>query len=176
VLTGILCGALAGFAIAFFYPTFLSHYVDRRAIYFSDATLAQLGQIAQFLTQHKIAIAQQGAISGAVLLLLLSRFRHRSAYKIGVAIAGAIASYGATFILGAFAFVLLGAQDVAWGLTLLLVMLLHLWLTTLSLFRAVEECCTATGTSFCAADLTDAKLDDTRNADFSKAIGYSPKI
>ncbi len=147
VITATLCGALLGFASIFFYTSLVD----------------------------KVKWSQQSAIAGAILLFLLSRFRRRVWFKIMVGLAGAIASYGATFFWGAIAGAFLNTQEWLPGIGGAIVTVLFLCLTTLSLFRVIDECQTLVGTSFRGANLTGAKFDTKKihNTDFSDAIGYS---
>lgn len=176
MVTGVLCGALIGFAIAFFYPTMLRDYVPRKALYSSDPGLEQLAAIAKVLEAHRVTLAQQSAIAGGILLLLLSRFRRRSEFKIAIALAGTIVSYGATFLMGTIASTFLSVQEFGVGILFILVTLIYLGLTTTSLFRAIDECRSTIGTSFKGANLTEAQFAGAslHNTDFSKAIGDFP--
>jgi uncharacterized protein YjbI with pentapeptide repeats len=145
IITATLCGALLGFAAIFFH----SGLAD------------------------KVKWSPLGAIAGAVLLFLLSYFRRRAWFKIMVKIAGAIASYGATFFWGTIAGSFLSVQEWLPGILFVLVTVAFLGLTTFSLFCAIGECRTLVGTSFRRADLRNAKFDAKKfpNTDFCDTIG-----
>lgn len=174
VMTGILCGALVGFAVGFFYPGWLQYLTESWLQQNSMPLLSQLRDFLASIAAKKSSIGAQSAIVGGVLLLLLSRYRRRSSYKIVVSIAGCIVSYASTFLWAAIAGSFFTAQNLLLGILLTIVTVIFLGFTTVSFFRIGKELNAAAGTSFRGADLSYAKFDyaDLRNTDFSNTIGY----
>lgn len=125
-------------------------------------------------TNNSPQAAIVGAVAGGVVLLAAS-LRWRGRWQIAISTAGTLMAYGATFLIWTHAIALLSVQRFAEGTALGLLSLLYLWLTLVSLTVVVRDARRAIGTSFRAADLTDAQFDgaDLRNTDFSDTIGQS---
>lgn len=176
VLTGILSGAIVGFAIGYFYPNLILHLLNVVHNHQLPSSLKSLENALSFLANQQRMVSAQGAIVIGVVMLLLGRFQHKTSYKIVVSIAGCITIYGATFLWGSIAGAYLSTSNVLFIVLFSLLTLIFLALTTLCFFRIGYELQHAIGTSFYKADLTHAKFKyaDLRNTDFSKTIGYFP--
>jgi uncharacterized protein YjbI with pentapeptide repeats len=174
VVTAILCGALIGFAVGFFYPSGLQYLLTPWLQQNPMSMLSQLNDLLGSAVARKSNIGAQGAIVGAILTLFFSRYRRRSSYKIIVSITSCIVSYAATFLWAAIAGAYFTASNGLLGILFAIVALVYLRFTTLSFFRIGKELTVAAGTSFRGADLSYAKFDyaDLRNTDFSNTIGY----
>ncbi len=174
IATATLCGALMGFTIAFFYGLALRDYLTIYELHRPNTIPLELYDAAGRFAAQRSRLAQRGIVIGAIALLLLTRFRHTPAFKVAIAIAGTIVSYGAAFFWGTTAGAFLSTHEFGFGVLLSLVTVFYLGCTTLSLRSIVYQWKNVTGTSFRAADLTNAtfKNTDLRHTDFSKAIGY----
>jgi hypothetical protein len=175
VLAGILSGAIAGFAIGYFYPSFFYHLLmltDQEV----PSIINAMKDMLEFLAKQQQRFSGQTAIAGAILMLLLSRFHYKSSFKISVCVAGCIASYGATFLWGSIAGAYLSHSNPLFAILFSLLTLLFLAITTISFFRIGYELEHAIGTSFRGADLTHAAFNfaDLKNTDFSNTTGYFP--
>jgi uncharacterized protein YjbI with pentapeptide repeats len=108
-------------------------------------------------------------------MLFLSRFRHRTSFKVGVSLLGAIVSYVATFFWSTIANALFGNSNLTFGIIFTVIALIYLGLTFVCLNWIVYELQHAIGTSFRGAELTHARFGyaDLRNTDFSKSIGFN---
>lgn len=174
ITTAILWGALVGFTVAFFYGLALRDYLTIYELHHPNTIAPELYDVARRLAGQRTKLAQRGILIGAIALLLLTRFRHTPAFKLAIAIAGTVVSYGAAFFWGTTAGAFLSTSELGFGVLLSLVTLFYLGCTTLSLRSIVYQWRNATGTSFREADLTNAtfKNADLRHTDFSKAVGY----
>jgi uncharacterized protein YjbI with pentapeptide repeats len=181
IVTATLCGALVGFTIGYFYGLALRDTLSIYVLHHPDtlppALFDTLSAIARRLAGQRNMLSKRGIVVGAIVLLLLSRFRHTTAFRVAVALAGTLMSYGAAFFWGTIAGAFLSTHEFGLGVVFSLVTVFYLWCTTTSLFLIVQEWKAAVGTSFRGADLTDATFEnaDVRHTDFSKAIGYFPQ-
>lgn len=175
IATGALVGTILAFGVAFFYPGLLSFLLFPPNKWYPESR-EWLNQILAYLHERNTPIAIASAPIGAGIMLVLSRFRRRTSFKIGVSILGTIASYVATFFWSTIANAFFGNQDLIFGIVFSIVAIVYLMLTLISLNRIVYELQHAIGTSFRGAELTHTRFEyaDLRNTDFSKAIGFSP--
>ena len=174
IVTSVLVAAILAFGIGFFYPGLLSYRMFPPNQFIPES-LEWIHQVLSFLEERNTTIASCSAVFGIGIMLLLSKLRHRTSFKISVSVLGAIANYVATFFWSTIANAFLGNQNTVFGITFSIVAITYLILTLLSLNRIVYELQSAIGTSFRGAELTHAKFEyaDLQNTDFSKAIGFS---
>jgi hypothetical protein len=128
-------------------------------------------QVGSAANNHPSA-AIAGAIGGALLGFSLSFWLKRTSVAIGLAAAGTVVTYGATFFIGTTALSFLSVQRFQWGILLSLPTVLYLWLTWRSLRFISWQIRTAIGTSFRGADLTNANFAavDLRQTDLTQTI------
>ena len=175
IATGVLAGAILGFGVGFFYPGLLLYQMFPENTFVPES-LESLQQNLSLLKDQNTTIAALTAVLGIGIMLLLSRFRRRTSFKVGVSILGAIASYIATFFWSTIASAFFGNQSFVIGVAFSIVAVIYLILTLISIHRIIGELQNAIGTSFRGAELTHTRFDhaDLQNTDFSKAIGFSP--
>ncbi|MBW4441025.1 MAG: pentapeptide repeat-containing protein [Plectolyngbya sp. WJT66-NPBG17] len=175
IVTGASVSAILGFGVAFFYPGLLSYSIFPPNKWYPES-LEWLNQSLSFLDERNTTIAIASAPLGVGIMLLLSRFRQRTSFKVGVSVLGAIANYIATFFWSTIVSAFFGNQNSTLGIGFSIVAVIYLGLTFISLNRIIYELQHAVGTSFRGAELTHAKFEyaNLRNTDFSKAIGFSP--
>lgn len=174
MVTAALVGAIVAFGVGFFYPGMILFYVFPPNS-FVPYSLEWLHQTLSFLDEQQTRIAGWTTLFGVGTILFLSRFRHRTSFKVGVSVLGTIASYVATFFWSVTANAFFGNQNLLLGIILSVIAIAFLGLTFISLNWIVYEFQHAIGTSFRGAELTHAKFEyaDLRNTDFSKSIGFS---
>jgi hypothetical protein len=73
ILTGVLCGAIAGFAAGYFYPSLLYHLLMLTNQEVPNMINA-MKDMLEFLAKQQQRLSGQTAIAGAILMLLWSRF------------------------------------------------------------------------------------------------------
>jgi hypothetical protein len=173
VTTGVLVSAIVGFGIGFFYPGLIQNFVFPPNV-FIPSTSEWLYQSFAFLDQHHIQIAGFTTVIAVGLMLFLSRFRYRTAFKVGVSVLGTIASYVATFFWSTIANAYFSNPNLTLGIVFSMIALIYLILTFICLNWIVYELQHAIGTSFRGAELTHTRFEyaDLRNTDFSKSIGF----
>ncbi|MBD2021435.1 pentapeptide repeat-containing protein [Leptolyngbya sp. FACHB-36] len=149
----------------------------RRSTLTKTVTATLAGAILGFFqvgsaTNNSPQAALVGAVAGSVVLLAAS-LRWQGRWQIAISTSGTLMAYGAAFLIGTQAIAFLSVQRFAEGTALGLLSLLYLWLTLVSLTVVVRDAHRAIGTSFRAADLTDAQFDGANlcNTDFSDAMG-----
>jgi hypothetical protein len=98
-------------------------------------------------THNNAEVATIGAIAGAISMLLISVFVRQMGIRIAIAAAGFTHTYGAAFLLGATASVLLSTRHFVWGIFFTVASLPYLWLTLISLKQVINLVKQAAGTS-----------------------------
>ncbi|MBE9010559.1 pentapeptide repeat-containing protein [Pseudanabaenaceae cyanobacterium LEGE 13415] len=175
ITTGALVGSILAFGVAFFYPGLLSHLIfpPNQPIF---STQEWLHRILSFLDENNTMIAIYSAPIGVAIMLLFSKFRRRTTYKVTVSILGAIANYVAAFFWSTIANAFFINQNSTFGIASSVATIVFLAFTFLSINRIIYELQNAIGTSFRGAELTHTRFEyaDLRNTDFSQAIGFSP--
>ncbi|NDJ17514.1 pentapeptide repeat-containing protein [Myxacorys almedinensis] len=174
IITAILWGTLIGFTAGFFYGSAWRDSLTIYLLHHPTTSLLALYPATQRHATQRLMLAKQGMLLGAIAVLLLTRFRHTTAFRAAISLAGTVVSYGATFFWGTTAGAFLSTHELGLGLIIGSVALLYLWCTTRSLSCLSYEWNNATGTSFRGADLTEATFENVelRHTDFSNAIGY----
>ncbi|NJP08225.1 MAG: pentapeptide repeat-containing protein [Leptolyngbyaceae cyanobacterium RU_5_1] len=161
VLSGTASGALIGF---FYAGTSTKVLMDWLHAWFS---------LGENPTQNYPQAAIAGAVVGGLGVGIACLQCQSATLKIAVSMAGALAAYGFTFLIGAMAIAVLNTRHLDWGMALSLVSLIYLWLTVKSLAIALQQIKHAPGTLFRQANLTAARFAGARltHTDFSGAIG-----
>ncbi|MDX2244064.1 MAG: pentapeptide repeat-containing protein [Leptolyngbyaceae cyanobacterium bins.302] len=148
----ILAGVAAGAVVGFFYAGVLAGKDPRWAI--GGAVL--------------------GGVALGVLGLSTWRWRWRRLLSaIVLRLTVALTAYGFAFLVGATALTMLNVGYLWAGFILGLLSLLYLWFTWQGLVDTVQTIRQAPGTTFCNANLTDARFSavSVHQADFSGAVG-----
>ncbi|NEO32218.1 MAG: pentapeptide repeat-containing protein [Symploca sp. SIO3C6] len=119
-------------------------------------------------------VATTVAIIAAVVGILATEKARSRLVTVVIAVAGAIAAYGFTFLAVGAASALLSVHKLSWGILWGSVSLIQIILTLRAVTVSFKEIKSTCGTSFRGADLRNAKFEEVRleSTDFSETLWH----
>ncbi|NEO98604.1 MAG: pentapeptide repeat-containing protein [Symploca sp. SIO2E9] len=123
-------------------------------------------------TNNNPQVATTAAIIAAVVGILASEKARGRFVVVAIAVAGAIAAYGFTFLAVGTSSAFLSVHKVSWGVLWSIVALSQIILTLRAFTVSFKEIRAACRTSFRGANLSNAKFEEVRlgNTDFSETL------